>query len=235
MIAQWQWTLLQDLNCLSTRYLEPLREESFLSDDDMQQLFGSIQDIIRFQKLFLDGLERSLSSDDDMQVELPSIFVVNYHNLCQLWQLGSASLGFIVDCSNSCIGSTVAHKGHSKKKILFRSYDILFRLYELIFRSYGMFFSFSVHYGPPYGSVITCIHCLGVIMTSCLFCFAQRVYFTDWFNHHDTSVMTVGRYVCGHWASCFSNTLISSSCTVRSARAVHERRNYSLQVQYNNT
>jgi len=61
--------MLQDLNRLSTRYLEPLREESFLSDDEMQHLFGSIQDIIRCQKLFLDGLERSLSSNDDIQVK----------------------------------------------------------------------------------------------------------------------------------------------------------------------
>jgi len=46
----------------------------------MQQLIGSIQDIIRFQKLFLDGLERSLNSNADVKVELPSLFVVNYHN-----------------------------------------------------------------------------------------------------------------------------------------------------------
>jgi len=44
-------------------------EESFLSDDDTQQLFGNVKDVIRFQKLFLDGLERSLSNDDDVKVE----------------------------------------------------------------------------------------------------------------------------------------------------------------------
>jgi len=60
--------LLQDLNYLTTRYVEPLTEESFLSDDDMQQLFGNISKIIWFQKLFLDGLERSLSNNDDIKV-----------------------------------------------------------------------------------------------------------------------------------------------------------------------
>jgi len=48
--------------------VEPLTEESFLSDDDMQQLFGNISKIIRFQKLFLDSLERSLGNDDDIKV-----------------------------------------------------------------------------------------------------------------------------------------------------------------------
>jgi len=60
---------LQDLSWLATRYLEPLKEESFLSDDDMQQLFGNIQDIIRFQQLFLDELEQSLEDSDDVKVQ----------------------------------------------------------------------------------------------------------------------------------------------------------------------
>lgn len=60
---------MQDLSWLATRYLEPLKEESFLSDDDMQQLFGNIQDIIRFQQLFLDELEQSLEDSDDVKVQ----------------------------------------------------------------------------------------------------------------------------------------------------------------------
>jgi len=75
--------MLQDLNCLTTRYLEPLIEESFLSDDDMQQLFGSIHNIIRFQKLFLGDLERLLSNDDDVKVALRRcslLMIVTYVN-----------------------------------------------------------------------------------------------------------------------------------------------------------
>jgi len=34
----------------------------------MQQLFGNIQDIIRFQQLFLDNLEQSLCNSDDVKV-----------------------------------------------------------------------------------------------------------------------------------------------------------------------
>jgi len=81
LIERLQLTSLQDLNCLATRYLEPLKEESFLSDDDMQQLFGNIQDIIRFQKLFLDELERSLSDSDDVKVHFYILRKLNHHSV----------------------------------------------------------------------------------------------------------------------------------------------------------
>ena len=72
-------TCVQDLDCLATRYVEPLREESFLSDDDLQRLFGNIQDIIQFQKLFLDELEQSLRDTDDVKVHYQNI-----KSTCQL-------------------------------------------------------------------------------------------------------------------------------------------------------
>ena len=78
--------------------MEPLQEESFLSDDDMQQLFGNIEDIIRFQKLFLNELEQSLCGSDDIKVQklrqlvvissvdLPSLFFVKPDKLTiSLW------------------------------------------------------------------------------------------------------------------------------------------------------
>jgi hypothetical protein len=46
------------------RYLEPLKDETFLSNDDTEQLFVNIHDIIKFQKTFLESLE-SCSSEDD--------------------------------------------------------------------------------------------------------------------------------------------------------------------------
>ena len=61
----------------------------------------------------------------------------------------------------------------------------------------------------------------------------------QWFNMHLLTIYTAwetGRWwlcdrcVCWQWVNCFSNTLISSSCTVRSAPAVHKHRNYFLQV-----
>jgi len=70
---------LQDLDCLATRYVEPLREESFLSDDDLQRLFGNIRDIIQFQKLFVDELQQSLRDTDDVKVHYQNI-----KSTCQL-------------------------------------------------------------------------------------------------------------------------------------------------------
>ena len=45
------------------RYLEPLKQESFLSQDDIDGLFGNIQEILVFQKIFLKSLEQSIETD----------------------------------------------------------------------------------------------------------------------------------------------------------------------------
>ncbi len=45
------------------RYLEPLKQESFFSQDDIDSLFGNIQEILAFQKIFLDSLERTVNTD----------------------------------------------------------------------------------------------------------------------------------------------------------------------------
>lgn len=50
----------QDLTCLIERYLEPLKEETFLSGEDIEQLFGNIQEIVAFQKMFLQSLEEAI-------------------------------------------------------------------------------------------------------------------------------------------------------------------------------
>ena len=51
---------MQDLNCLIERYLEPLKAETFLSVDDVDQLFGNMQEIIQFQKLFQQSIEEAV-------------------------------------------------------------------------------------------------------------------------------------------------------------------------------
>ena len=48
---------MQDLVNLIHRYLEPLRSKTFLSHDDMEQLFGSVYRIFQFHRLFLQSLE----------------------------------------------------------------------------------------------------------------------------------------------------------------------------------
>ncbi|XP_064601963.1 protein still life, isoform SIF type 1-like isoform X2 [Liolophura sinensis] len=55
---------VKDLICLTERYLEPLKEETFLTTDEIEQLFGNIQEIVQFQKQFLHSLEEAIGLDD---------------------------------------------------------------------------------------------------------------------------------------------------------------------------
>ena len=55
--------LIQDLTCMIERYLEPLKQESFLTHDDIDSLFGNIQEILVFQKIFLQSLEQAIEGD----------------------------------------------------------------------------------------------------------------------------------------------------------------------------
>ena len=54
---------LQDLNCLIDWYLEPLKAETFLTGEDIEHLFGNIQEIVQFQKLFLQSLEEAVDQE----------------------------------------------------------------------------------------------------------------------------------------------------------------------------
>ena len=56
---------LQDLLCLLTRYLEPLKEETFLTSDKVAELFGNITEIVQFQQQFLHSLEQAIELEPD--------------------------------------------------------------------------------------------------------------------------------------------------------------------------
>ncbi|KAK3097345.1 hypothetical protein FSP39_008828 [Pinctada imbricata] len=56
---------VKDLNFLTERYLEPLKEETFLTSDEIDQLFGNIQEIVMFQRQFLQSLEEALHLEGD--------------------------------------------------------------------------------------------------------------------------------------------------------------------------
>lgn len=62
-LVETEKNYVKDLCCMVERYLEPLKQESFLSQDDIDSLFGNIQEIIEFQKLFLKSLESAIESD----------------------------------------------------------------------------------------------------------------------------------------------------------------------------
>ncbi|KAL2306385.1 hypothetical protein Nmel_004303 [Mimus melanotis] len=65
----------EDLSCLFELYLEPLQKETFLTQDEMESLFGSLPEMLDFQKVFLETLEDGISSSSDFNtLETPSQF-----------------------------------------------------------------------------------------------------------------------------------------------------------------
>ncbi|XP_077342366.1 rho guanine nucleotide exchange factor TIAM2 isoform X2 [Lithobates pipiens] len=66
---------VKDLSCLFELYLDPLQNETFLTQDEMESLFGSLPEMLDFQKVFLQTLEDGISSAADFNVlETPSQF-----------------------------------------------------------------------------------------------------------------------------------------------------------------
>jgi len=56
---------LQHLNNLLEHYLEPMKRETFLSNAEINALFGNIHEIVTFQRQFLQNLEESLDLEPD--------------------------------------------------------------------------------------------------------------------------------------------------------------------------
>ena len=55
--------ILQHLSYLMKTYLEPLKKETFLSNTEINALFGNIQEIYGFQQQFLQTLENALETE----------------------------------------------------------------------------------------------------------------------------------------------------------------------------
>ncbi|KAL1261189.1 hypothetical protein QQF64_009016 [Cirrhinus molitorella] len=56
-LVETERTYVKDLNCLIGRYLTPLQKESFLSQDELDVLFGNLPEMLEFQVEFLKTLE----------------------------------------------------------------------------------------------------------------------------------------------------------------------------------
>lgn len=56
---------MQHLNNLLEHYLDPLKRETFLSNAEITALFGNIQEIVTFQRQFLQNLEEALELEPD--------------------------------------------------------------------------------------------------------------------------------------------------------------------------
>ena len=79
-------TLLQHLNNLLENYLEPLKKETFLSNAEINALFGNIQEIVAFQRQFLQNLDEALELEPDfLKFEHPSQFKVSMLSTSDYW------------------------------------------------------------------------------------------------------------------------------------------------------
>uniref|UniRef100_A0A8C4DJ90 TIAM Rac1 associated GEF 2 n=1 Tax=Dicentrarchus labrax TaxID=13489 RepID=A0A8C4DJ90_DICLA len=66
---------VKDLACLFEIYLKPLQNETFLTPDEMESLFGSLPEMLDFQRVFLQTLEERIASSPDYStLETPSQF-----------------------------------------------------------------------------------------------------------------------------------------------------------------
>ncbi|XP_034050782.1 T-lymphoma invasion and metastasis-inducing protein 2 isoform X2 [Thalassophryne amazonica] len=66
---------VKDLTCLFEIYLKPLQNKTFLTLDEMESLFGSLPEMLDFQRVFLQTLEERIASSPDFNtLETPSQF-----------------------------------------------------------------------------------------------------------------------------------------------------------------
>ncbi|XP_072248215.1 rho guanine nucleotide exchange factor TIAM1-like isoform X2 [Leuresthes tenuis] len=56
-LVETERTYVKDLNCLIGRYLTPLQKETFLTQDELDVLFGNLPEMVQFQVEFLKTLE----------------------------------------------------------------------------------------------------------------------------------------------------------------------------------
>ena len=80
-------------------YLEPLKKETFLSNTEINALFGNIQEIFGFQQQFLQTLENALETEAQfLNLDSPSQFKVRYLIIpahCGLTWLGIIAIRYL--------------------------------------------------------------------------------------------------------------------------------------------
>ncbi|GFQ78656.1 protein still life, isoform SIF type 1 [Trichonephila clavata] len=64
-LLETEKTYVKHLNSLLEHYLEPMKKETFLSNSEVNALFGNIQEIVQFQRVFLQSLEEAIASEPD--------------------------------------------------------------------------------------------------------------------------------------------------------------------------
>lgn len=87
---------LQHLNNLLENYLEPLKRETFLSNAEINALFGNIQEIVTFQRQFLQNLEEALEAE-------PNFHHFEFSNQFKV----SVLLSLFPDIATCCFQTTI--------------------------------------------------------------------------------------------------------------------------------
>ncbi|EFN76027.1 Protein still life, isoforms C/SIF type 2 [Harpegnathos saltator] len=62
-LIETERTYVKNLNNLLENYLEPLKRETFLSNAEINALFGNIQEIVTFQRQFLQNLDHAIEME----------------------------------------------------------------------------------------------------------------------------------------------------------------------------
>ncbi|CAM1297612.1 TIAM1 (predicted) [Pycnogonum litorale] len=79
-------TYVNHLNSLLEHYLEPMKKAIFLSNSEISTLFGNIQEIVQFQRVFLQNLEDALKQEPNFHhFDQPSQFKDLLFNLGQIF------------------------------------------------------------------------------------------------------------------------------------------------------
>uniref|UniRef100_A0A8C5M6W5 TIAM Rac1 associated GEF 1 n=1 Tax=Leptobrachium leishanense TaxID=445787 RepID=A0A8C5M6W5_9ANUR len=66
-LLETERTYVKDLNCLMERYLKPLRKETFLTEEELDVLFGNLVEMVEFQVEFLKTLEDGVRLVPDLE------------------------------------------------------------------------------------------------------------------------------------------------------------------------
>ncbi|KAF6122146.1 TIAM Rac1 associated GEF 1 [Phyllostomus discolor] len=66
-LLETERTYVKDLNCLMERYLRPLQKETFLTQDELDVLFGNLTEMVEFQVEFLQTLEDGVRLVPDLE------------------------------------------------------------------------------------------------------------------------------------------------------------------------
>ncbi|XP_063981634.1 protein still life, isoform SIF type 1 isoform X1 [Diachasmimorpha longicaudata] len=89
-LIETERTYVKNLNNLLENYLEPLKRETFLSNAEITALFGNIQEIVTFQRQFLQNLDHAIEVEADFN---------NFEHSSQfkgvLFSIGSAFLHYV--------------------------------------------------------------------------------------------------------------------------------------------